>query len=256
MNKLAWDYYQKSAGFHDAIFLPDANVSWEEAKKQAPALYKGWYELCRLNVEDRKEFSCEHWFSVLPVAAKANEGLLQFFDALDDAAVVLVQEKPKAPYFPEFVYSFKDNSSFFRGGAPCTHEATDYLKHSFNALLPRDFLAFLRIHNGFKKYTDTGIITIQEMPNSRDPKVTCDSLTVDPNALIPFYESFGQHSYQCFYSEWYPTSEMGNVFFSLQDFSISRYATGLPQETLAFPTFVDWLVFYLEEVELERQSLN
>lgn len=259
MNKLALDYYLKTSGFHDAVFLPDSPLSWEDARKKAPNLIKGWHELCRLSPEDRIEFTRDYWFSILPFIPKALEGISSFFDRLDDVGVFFIQEKEKMPYSAEFVYSLKNEGGFFRGGIPCTHEAVDFVKHTFHSLLPRDFLAFLRIHNGFSKYSDTGIIRIQDMPLVRtnlqsfliegEKKVSCDGIPVDPAGLIPFYESFGQQSYQCFYSEWYPTSEMGNVYFSSQDFTISPYTLGNPQETMAFPTFLDWLVFYLEGIE-------
>jgi hypothetical protein len=72
------------------------------------------------------------------------------------------------------------------------------------------------------------------------------AVSVDPSALYPFYEVYGLASFQCFYADWYPTSEMGNVYFSAIDFTLSDLSEERNwADQLAFPTFLDWLIDYL-----------
>ena len=60
-----------------------------------------------------------------------------------------------------------------------------------------------------------GIVTHAE--NS----VSCGDKLIDPKGLIPFYESFGLPFFQCFWTEWHPAEEMGNVYYSSATNSIS-----------------------------------
>lgn len=89
----------------------------------------------------------------------------------------------------------------------------------------------------------------QQMLKKLDVLKTTDEIEVNPKTLIPFYESFGMPFYQCFWSEWYPEEEMGNVYFS--DLTKTISSTHLREsspENMAFPTFIDWLKFYLERI--------
>ena len=68
--------------------------------------------------------------------------------------------------------------------------------------------------------------------------------------LIPFYCSFGRKNYQCFYLKWVPLNQVGNVWYSPGRGKIAELG-GMETwvEHLAFPTFLDWLMFYLETLE-------
>ncbi len=115
----------------------------------------------------------------------------------------------------------------------------------------------MEIHNGFSKTTDTGIISTRMMPlvyerflsliDKDNPPLTTKGKSVNPRSLIPFYESFGMPFYQCFWKDWYPENEMGNVYYSGSAHTISDPENGdLSGDSMAFPTFLDWLFFYLE----------
>ena len=65
--------------------------------------------------------------------------------------------------------------------------------------LPRDYLSFLRIHNGFGKLSELGLLRsdqvlkcrqglMEEFLGSERP-LRCGNTLVDPGGLIPFYES-------------------------------------------------------------------
>ena len=57
--------------------------------------------------------------------------------------------------------------------------------------------------------------------------------------------------FQCFWLEWYPEDEMGNVYYSGVANTISDLAAkATSAENMAFPTFTDWLMFYLETIEV------
>ncbi len=52
--------------------------------------------------------------------------------------------------------------------------------------------------------------------------------------------------------EWFPKGEVGNVYYSGSDNAISDYHNNLSwSENLAFPTFLDWLIFYLDAMDLK-----
>jgi hypothetical protein len=257
MNTLVHDYYGKE-GFEDLIELSQEKWSWEEAARKFPYLSRGWYELSRLAKEDRVEFTLDFWLTLIPFVPNAHEKIRQFFARLEDVSIILA--KKGGAYFPECVYLFKEGNGFFRGALPCSREEIDGTNMQLDGALPRDFLSFLRIHNGFGKAYDSGILRMEELFSLKkelenflmgsEKRIHCDGIAIDPDSLIPFYKSAGGYSYQCFYADWYPSSEIGNVYLSLREYTISRYILGSSEETLAFPTFLNWLVFYLEGIEI------
>lgn len=258
------DYSEKRPHGHFHRVLPLHNnpgASWGEASELAPRLCRGWYELAQLNVEDRIEFTRDFWLSKLPYGPHLDESLFKFFGCLDDVGVFLTQQKFEDPFQPHIVYSLEDNSGFFHGECPADEREIINLQKDFpKDILPADYLAFLQIHNGFAKLNDTGISPSYKMKESyqsfqkilgegKEPIATAEGIFVNPASLIPFYESFGMPFFQCFWSEWYPDQEMGNVYYSVP---ARRIATcrkkGDCDETMAFETFTDWLMFYLEKI--------
>lgn len=266
MNHHLKEFYHQTSGesprgnFHSVIALHHAkDISWDEIKKKVPTLSRGWYELARLDVADRIEFSRDFWLSKLPYRQGFDEFLNRFFSSLDDIGVFITQKKFDDPFVAHLVYSLKGDSGFFCGLPPITDGALTELQHFFHQnIFPTDYIAFLQIHNGFFKATDcTGVIKTEDVPQTYldlqrlqlEPIMTSKGTFVDPKTLIPFYESFGMPFYQCFWSEWYPEGEMGNVYYSREGKTISDIYTGTSStETMAFPTFSDWLIFYLEKL--------
>lgn len=255
-------FYQ--GNFHRVIPLHNApDMDWKTISAIAPALPRGWYELCQLSVSDKIEFTLSYWLTKLPFHPKWSHFISQFFGSLDDIAVFLTQKKMESPFEAQMVYSLAENRGFFRGGAPCGEkEITDLQKLFPDYILPNDYLTFLQIHDGFCKTTDcTGIISTKQMPQkfqefqkmveNLGQLTTRSGKWVDPKSLIPFYESFGMPYYQCFWAYWHPIEGMGNVYYSSSAHTISEAdeADPLCPERLAFPTFIDWLMFYLERVE-------
>lgn len=260
------EFYHQSSGdtprsnFHSVIPLHlSQDIDWEELKEKIPSLMRGWYELAHLSAADRIEFTKDYWLSKLPYRQGLDESLGKFFSALDDIGVYITQKKFDDPYVAHLVYSIKGDGGFFCGGAPVTERGLMDLKDFFqNEILPKDYLAFLQVHNGFCKTTDsTGIIKTEDVPQTYldlqrmqgEPIMTTQGTFINPKSLIPFYESFGMPFYQCFCAEWYPEDEMGNVYYSREAKTISDIYTGTSSiETMAFPTFTDWLLFYLEKL--------
>lgn len=252
--------------FHKVISLNDGpDLDWPSVKKKVPSICKGWYELAHLSPKDRIDFNCEFWLSKLPYQPNLQEFVQRFFGSLDDICIYLTQKKYDDPFEAHLVYSLKDNSGFYSGSVPITEEEMMALQSEFpEFIFPTDYLAFLQIHNGFCKTTDcTGIIKSRKMRASykefqkqlvdtkEELKTTSGRIIMDPRSLVPFYESFGMPFYQCFWNDWYPVNEMGNVYFSGVNNTISDVLPGEKggAEVLAFPTFTDWLMFYLEKVE-------
>ncbi|MFN0065878.1 MAG: SMI1/KNR4 family protein [Chlamydiales bacterium] len=254
------EYYSKEL-FHKVVALtknPDA--SWDRISHEIPVLPRGWFELSHLSRDDRVEFTKEFWFAKLPFEEERHERKLEeFFEHLDDVEIYATQEKEGMPFEVHMIYSMQHQTGFFQGGPPSTPEMLETLQKQFaNFVLPPDYLAFLGIHDGFNKYTDSGLIRVQMLARAYrafqeilqgEELVRPDGQVINPKNLIPFYESFGLHSYQCFYADWYLEDEMGNLFFSEYDRTISNFLdTKRLEENLAFGTFLGWLVYYLEDI--------
>lgn len=244
--------------FHRIIPLHDSpTLSWDEAKKISPSLPRGWYELSRLPSSDRLEFIREHWQVKMPYHPNDFEKLIAFFDRLDDIAIFLTQQSYDDPIVPQMVYSLKKNAGFYHGFPPASNDTIASVKEKFtDRILPPDYIAFLEIHDGFSKFSDTGLAraenipdlynTLQEHLKAKGPLYFASGEQLNPHGLIPFYESFGLHCYQCFCSDWFPESEMGNVYYSGIDHIISDPADGIGPSNQAFNSFIEWLGFYVE----------
>ncbi|MDP1608642.1 MAG: SMI1/KNR4 family protein [Chlamydiales bacterium] len=246
------------AHFNEVFFLhEEMNEQWESLSERAPCVPRPWFELSRLSSAERIEFVSDLWLQRLSYHPKGYPALVNFFEKLDDIGIIIHRQSEEEPFAVEMVYSLADNSSFFRGLPPCKEEDLDRLKTLIPYDLPADFLSLFRIHHGFGKLSELGLLQVDAMIEARQnvidlvlkgevPMYLQDRL-VDPDLLIPFYESFGLVSYQCFYADWYPGSEMGNVYLSGIDYAISDITDRKTwTEQLAFPTFFEWLVYYLQ----------
>jgi hypothetical protein len=255
---------ESPGNFHKVIALHEKpEISWFEVVQMVPNICKGWFELSKLSVADRIEFLRDFWLNKIPYHPEMPEFIMNFFSTLDDVEIFIIQRKYDDPFEARLVYSLKDNRGFFHGAVGASDEELVVLQSLFpEIILPEDYMAFLKIHNGFSKATDTGILksTVVEETRNRfkllieqgGPLFTPSGQLVDPNTLIPFYESFGMPVFQCFWSEWYPEQEMGNIYYSGITKSISDiHGVDLGTENMAFATFSDWLMFYLENIDEE-----
>ena len=268
MDQHALEYYTSySQGhpntcFHRVIALhEEPMIDWEEAVFIVPTLTTGWYELAQFPSRERIEFTRDFWSSRLTYAPEFIQACNNFFNTVDDIGIFLTQRCTGEPFIPELVYSLKNNSGFFHGNLPITPEELDSLKKEFGkTLLPSDFLDFLTIHNGFAKHPDFGIIRSRELLSTaqslhvfleaEELLQTSSGHLLNPKSLIPFYKSFNMPAYQCFCTEWYPADEMGNIFYSAITHSISDFEQKeAALTTLAFDTFTNWLLFYLEQID-------
>lgn len=269
MNSKVIHFYQESSGddsgsghFHKVVALHLApSMEWHTLSAKIPLLPKGWFELSRLNSTCRVEFVRDFWITKLPFNPKLHEFLPLFFENLEDIGIYLTQQTFESPFDVQMVYSLKNDRGFFHGAPPCIEEDLNLIQKKIDFLtFPADYLAFLQIHDGFSKYMDPGLIKVsclensnenfQDYLNNHDALLTSQKTPIDPKSLIPFYKSFGLHCYQCFNADWYPEQEMGNVYYSGSEHSISDYRNrSLWTENLAFPTFLDWLLFYLKDIE-------
>lgn len=248
--------------FHEVIALHEApDIPWRELSAKLPLLPRGWHELALLPVADRIEFCRDFWLSRFPYHPGFSEFLCRFFGSLDDLGVYLTQKKWGDSFDAHIVYSLAGDSGFYTGGLCATEEQIADMQSAFpDYIFPIDFKAFLQIHDGFSKATDsTGIIRsieihekyerFQRLIQTEIPITTLHRKTVNPKSLIPFYESFGCPYFQCFWGDWYPLEEMGNVYYSHTAKTISESrGNDSDSETMAFPTFTDWLIFYLEPI--------
>lgn len=247
--------------FHQVIALHEAeNRDWDFWSKRVPSLPRGWYELALLTAKDRIEFIREHWLAKLPYVPKLSVFVTDFFSGLEDVGIYVTQRTFDDPFEVQQVYCEKGGNSFFRGFPAAKEQDLNLLKTQFPELmLPADYIAFLEIHNGFSKATDIGILPakqvfpmyteLQEMLRERGALFDAQEREVNPRSLIRFYDSFGFPCYQCFWAEWYPAEEMGNVYYSGLTHTISNTQMyEASPENMAFPTFLDWLMFYMESI--------
>ncbi|MEI6532105.1 MAG: hypothetical protein WCN87_04725, partial [Chlamydiota bacterium] len=167
----------------------------------------------------------------------------------------LVQQKEEEAFKPHLVYSLKNDEGFYQGTPPFSDGVIE--DHSFfkGEPLPADYLAFQRIHGQFGKNADSGIYNIkqildgwkllQDFLKTRDPILFYGGEPIDGKKLIPFYNSYERYSWQCFCADWLPEEEMGNTL-------INHETVFLPMlhvdcfEGLVFPSFLNWLEFYLQ----------
>lgn len=254
------DAQEGGNNFKVVVLHDTPDVSWEDIKETVPTLPRGWYELSRLKQEDRIEFTRDYWIAKLPYHPESTCCITKFFDRVEDIGVVIAEKHLGEPHVPHMIYSLKEQG-FYHGRAPMGEEDLKVLHTLFpDVLFPQDYLSFMEIHNGFSKTTDTGIVSTKIFPEvvkrfftlvkEDHPPLTTKGKPVNPHSLIPFYESFGMPYYQCFWKDWYPESEMGNVYYSGSAHTISDLVDeSLCVEQMAFPTFLGWLFFYLENVD-------
>ena len=264
MNSLVRQFFtpNKENQFKEVVYLSeDLEASWEKISKRAFDLPRAWFELSRVSAQDRVEFTRDYWLDRIPYHPSAHPAFFEFFEQLDDVGVVLVRRREDEPLDAELVYSLADQSSFFRGKPPCTEGDLHELQKEVPISFPRDYLGFLRIHNGFGKLSEMGVLEAGEVSDVRrrviellvqsEKRVKSGRTEIDAGALIPFYESLGLASFQCFYSDWYPGNEMGNVYLSGIDYTLSDLSDRKGWvENLAFPTFSEWLAYYLQGMDL------
>ncbi len=264
MNSLVRQFFsageKEEVPFSEILFLDEGSkLSWEEASKKSPDLPRGWYELSRVAPKDRVEFTRDYWLDRLPYHPSAHPQIYEFFEQLDDVAVVLARPKDEEAFVPELVYSLEDDSTFFRGRPPCSEEDLFEMRSEIRMPLPNDYMSFVRIHSGFGKLSEMGLLPVGEIGDAkrrvlemvtrseRSLRSGSSGNRVDPGSLIPFYEAVGLSCFQCFYADWYPGNEMGNVYLSGIDYTISDTTkNGSWAEGLAFATFLEWLAFYLQ----------
>jgi hypothetical protein len=260
MNSQIRDFFQTDRShdphFKDVRFLSEeSNLRWKDVEKTG--LSRSWFELTRISKEERVEFSREFWLSRFSFHPEATKGLLDFFSKLDDVAVIICRQSVEESWSSELVYSLRDNSCFFRGRPAADENEIEWAKGLNNENFPQDYWTFFHIHNGFGKLNELGLMTLDDLSDAKerlvnsclksDRPLRMNETWMDPNSLFPFYEEYGVGSFQCFNAEWYPGSEMGNVYFSSIDTTISdlseRKTWG---EHFAFPTFLEWFTVFLE----------
>lgn len=249
--------------FCKVIALHDApDIKFEDLGRSVGPHCKGWLELAQLPTIDRIDLVREYWLYKMKKYPRFTQFLFSFFDTIDDIGIFLTQHRPEDRFQCHMVYSLPNDTGYYRGSPPATEESLLKIQDYFTQwVLPSDYLAFLQIHDGFAKATDcTGLTPssnlienyekFQKNLEQQDSLLTSGGKSVDFKSLIPFYESFGMPFYQCFWGEWHPEDEMGNVYYSgLAHIVYEADEESGSEDKMAFPTFVDWLLFYLERID-------
>lgn len=261
MNIQVKEFYKTTQTREVLALHENQDISFAQAYKMAPLLPHGWFELVQLNVVDRIEFISGFWSSIFPYRPYVQDLIDRFFSEVDDIGVYLVKKDVESHFFPHLVYGMKDKENFYRGYPSASKEELKRLNEELELLLPEDYVCFMKIHNGFAKNGDYGLIPLhnikREMVNlhskvlNSGSKVLFQGKLLDPRCLIPFYKSIGDCVFQCFHKQWYPDKEMGNILFSLRDEGDFDYNSYLDQENKPiFPSFLDWLMCYMETLDV------
>lgn len=260
MNNQARVYFrvdpEKEGSFQAVRFLSEEpDLTWSEAEKLG--VPRAWFELSRIPVDDRLDFIQQLWLEHLPFHPLATPVIEDFFQRLDDAVILVARKNEEDPWRTEIVYSMADNSTFFRGLTPANERDIDLTKKMVESDLPAEYWSFMRLHNGFGRLSELGMLALDDLEiarkhlidavEKRGKPLRMGDIWLDPRALFPFYEEYGLSSFQCFNAEWYPSGEMGNVHFSGIDYTLSDTLEKKEwAENLAFPTFVEWLAAFLQ----------
>ena len=256
MNPLARQHYE-TGGFSEVLFLCEKkDIAWNRISEKAPELPRAWFELSQISSKARIDFVLDQWMNKLSFHPKATPAIEAFFSSLEDIEIVVVTRNFVTTV--EMVYSLKDNCSFFRGFAPLNEQDIRIFKMEVHPNLPSDYFSFFLLHNGFGKLGDRGILSMDEIQQAQEEvqillekQVSLEGRLIRKEMLIPFFENMG--SFQCFFSDWYPNSEMGNVFLSGINYTVSD--TTNPDEwelECAFATFLDWLWRYLKGMNISK----
>lgn len=248
-----------NAHFHQVIALhEEKNLKWEDISRIVPILPRGWFELSTLSKEDRIDFTLQYWLSKLTFATSKGifleERLINFFENMQDIGIYVTQDHKMAAFDVHMIYSLKEEIAYFHGCPPASVDTCAILAKQFETIhFPKDYLGFLEIHDGFSKYFDRGLIKTKEMAKTylkfQDDQFDETLLLptgqpVDLSTLIPFYESEVLHGYRCFYADFVPELEMGNIYLSqLHNQNGYRIFDDGP----VYPTFISWFLDYLEE---------
>lgn len=262
MNSSALKFFKNDQNFKGLIILDKSFKDFEDLKKKADSLPRAWYELSHLTIKDRIEFSRDFVLKVLPYIPHVYSFIFDFFSYLEDISIILTKKNENDSYIPQLVYLLKNSDVFYRGFPPAAISTINDVNNQFKNLLPVDYLNFAKIHSGFCKNEDTGVFKIEILKSAseefqnlivnKDKSIKAGSRFIDSKSLIPFYQCYSKDAFQCFNMEWFPKGEVGNVYYSGSDNAISDYHNNLSwSENLAFPTFLDWLIFYLDAMDLK-----
>lgn len=172
-------------------------LSWKEVTKQAPRVPRGWYELMGFPKQDRLQFFLEFWLTTLECESTI---IRRFFDILDSIDVYIYRIGKK-PYEVCMLYSSKDGLHEFHGAPPLA-------SCFYNPPILGDsvYQSFFRIHNGFGKYDDLGILPYRSLGKAqhelskqlRHHGVLSREESCLSCGFFPFYGYPEATSYQCF----------------------------------------------------------
>jgi hypothetical protein len=230
--------------FHEVVFI-DKNNNFHDLVQKVN-IPKNWFDLLSFSPEEKIEFVLNAWLEVLPFAPEYHEAILDFFGSLEDIGIVLLKEFRNSPYTLEMIYSFKEKDLFFRGQIPCDEKK---IEGEFGNQLPLDYLAFFKIHSGFRRFNDLGLIrgenllisTLkfqQRYLNSLDD-IPIYQKIYNPHSLVPFYED-KNGGVMCFNIASFADDSIGDLCYVSKDFAVNKEL-----DSFSFASFLDWLCYYL-----------
>jgi hypothetical protein len=249
MNIHVVNFYQNRSDWQVIALQDYPKAVFEEWISKAPLLPKGWWELSLLPCADRIDFVSTFWNMRFPYRPHVSKVIQQFFSCVEDLGVYLVKKHSEDCFKAHLVYSMSDEQGFYYGLLSATKEAIKGVHDVVKVRWPEDYLSLLKIHNGFAKNSDEGVLPLEKIMAEKHLmygecvnglyQMTFEQEPLDPECLIPFYKKDAQF-YQCFHKEWYPDQEMGSLGILLSQ--ESQRGVCLQQ---VFPSFLSWLTMYM-----------
>ena len=211
MNRSISDFFE---AFSDVISIHETHLCYEMVTEKVPSFLRGWFELMKLDSRVKFEFFRDYWLNTLAYTPQAYDAITHFFSRIEDFTVYLTKREKDESYVASLIYCMKEEADFFLGGLPLGEKQIDQLTKKYNFPFPTDYLDFFRIHNGFCRSKDEGLVPTFKMRKEleKQPKI------------FPFYT--GYDSYQ-----WFFKFQGENVFCE--------------SGTTTFPSFLDWLLSYI-----------
>lgn len=173
-------FFQRENTFSDVLSLHETHLTYEMVKEKDPSFLREWFEMMRLDHRVRFEFFRDYWLNSLAFTPHTYDAITHFFSRVEDIMVYLMKSGKDAPYVSNLIYCMKEESDFFLGALPLNEKQIEQFAKECNFPLPIDYLHFLRIHNGFRRSKDAGIISSWNM--SKEMK--------EHSKVFPFYPSF------------------------------------------------------------------
>lgn len=235
------------------------HFTWEELLSFFPSsppfsVPRIWFDVSKLTQQVGKKFLQDLWLNAFPYLPKLYEAIMRFFSRIERVEVCLGKHRTGRQEYGIFlIYAMRDSQEVRWGGPPLLERSIVQWQQHFPVDLPEEFLSFFRIHNGFSKNREEGILRADQLLPEHQKLTALQEKCGDTgkgssewrtlsNVLFPFYR-FGQgNGCQCFDVK--ERNDEGRA--DLLCVTTARDGIPCEEESERALPFVDWLIHYLD----------